>query len=117
MTHLRRHSLRYEISAFRAMVRDLVEDPHLSDYYEGSSVRSQGARPLPGLLEDVATTLVGLVPAMSERLRMDLHGVIGSLPAFEPPGVLFALWERLLVPTSPRFRATLHPQRRSWRVL
>lgn len=118
MTHLTRRSLRYEISAFRAMMRDLFEDPHLSTYYDGAAIRSRGARPLLGLLEDVARTLAGFVPAMSPGLRRQLFDLLGSGPWMDPPGVLFTLYEAALPELYPSNRARrIGRSRKPYRVL
>ncbi len=100
-----RRTLRYELSAFRAMIADLADDPERSLYYDGAAVRSRGARPLPGLLEDVARTLYGFVPAMSPALRGRLSSLLGSGPWFEHPGILFTLWEAVLGASCPVARA------------
>ncbi len=118
MTHLTRRSLRYEMSACRSMVLDLAQDPHLSTYYDGAAVRSRGARPLPGFVEDVARTLGGFVPAMSLTLRRQLFDLLGSGPWMEPPGALFTLYEAALPELYPSNRARrIGRSRKPYRVL
>lgn len=102
-----RYDLRYDLAAFRVCVRALATDPQLDTYYDGS---------LPPLLEQTARSVARFIPGMSERLRMRLHTEIGALPVFEPPGILFTMWEALLPPRSPSYRASLYPRRHLWRV-
>ena len=102
-----RYDLRYDLAAFRACVRALATDPQLDAYYDGS---------LPPLLEQTARSLARFIPGMPERLRVSLFNELGALPVFEPPGLLFTMWEALLPPPSPSYRASLYPRRRVWRV-
>jgi len=63
-----------------------------------------------------ARSLARFIPGMSEALRMSLFHELGALPVFEPPGILFTMWEALLPPMSASHRASLYPRRHSWRV-
>lgn len=82
---MQRVSLRYELSAFPAIVRALDADPLLGTYYDG--------RPLPALVEQVARRLLALSPGMTQATRASIFRTLSAGTWFEPPGILFTLWE------------------------
>lgn len=94
---MQRVSLRYELSAFPAIVRALDADPLLGTYYDG--------RPLPALVEQVARRLLAFAPGMTPATRASVFRALSAGAWFEPPGVLFTLYEAALPELYPADRA------------